>query len=110
MLIDWDQVRNLREEIGPEAFDQVVDLFLAEVGAALDSFDADADAPALRASLHALKGSCLNLGFAEMAKLCKRWEMAASLGETAHVDLPRLRVLYDDSCAEFLAQKQAQLG
>ena len=53
-MIDWDRVNALRDEVGPEAFAEVVELFLEEVDekvvplthAARDGIDAAAFEPA----------------------------------------------------------------
>jgi HPt (histidine-containing phosphotransfer) domain-containing protein len=70
-MIDWDRVQALRDEVGADDFAEVVDLFLEEVDEALGGLTARLAPAALSAALHFLKGSALNLGFAEFARLCQ---------------------------------------
>nr|NIQ96167.1 Hpt domain-containing protein [Desulfuromonadales bacterium] len=51
-MIDWNQVRNLCDEIGAEDFGDVVALFLADTDAAIDGLVAD---DRLAVQLHYLK-------------------------------------------------------
>lgn len=101
-MIDWDRVRELREEIGADAFEEVLDLFLEEVETALAVLRTSAPGDSLDAQLHFLKGSALNLGFAALADLCAHAEMRARAGEPVEPeDIVRG---YEDSKAAFLAQ------
>lgn len=68
-MIDWERVAELQEEVGTEDFYEVVELFFEEVEEALDRLVTQNVATA--ESLHFLKGSALNLGFEELAALCK---------------------------------------
>lgn len=65
-FIDWDRVSELRAEVGAEDFDEILELFLAEVDASLARV---ADAPTAD-EFHALRGSALNLGMAALAQRC----------------------------------------
>ena len=44
--------------------------------------------------LHFLKGSALNLGFAELAAICQDGETAGGAGHAAAVDLARCAAIY----------------
>lgn len=105
-MIDWDRVEDLRQEIGPAEFAEIVALFLEEsdeVAARL------AQGPTLRADLHFLKGSALNLGFSTFAQRCSQGEEAL---RDAHgsVDPAPLIALYHDSRRAFLqALEQGQI-
>lgn len=88
-MIEWQRVKELRHEIGAEAFDQVIVLFLAELDETEAQLQAATTAPELRHTLHTLKGIGLNLGFTEVAHLCQTLETRAEQGET---DLPLARV------------------
>ncbi len=108
-MIDWERVAELRSEVGEEAFAEVVELFLEEVQEVVDRLGAAArsDVPpepdALAADLHSLKGSALNLGFAELARLCADGELRAAAGDAAGVELPGLLSCYADSRTAFVA-------
>lgn len=97
-MIDWDRVRELRHEIGPEAFEEVLDLFLEEVEAGLGDIRDDMAASELSERLHFLAGSGLNLGFSTFAELCQSVERRQ---RTAHA--AEIRECYARSRAEFFA-------
>ena len=61
-MIDWDRVRELRAEVGEDAFDEVVELFLDEVDESVESLTPGCDVPA---ALHFIQGSAENLGLKE---------------------------------------------
>lgn len=92
-MIDWGRVKELRAEIGAESLGEVVELFLEEADEVVDRVTADNGAKALESDLHFLKGSALNLGFADLAALCQEGERSAAAGNT-RVDLDRVRSVY----------------
>jgi HPt (histidine-containing phosphotransfer) domain-containing protein len=69
-MIDWLRMTELRDEIGQEGFDEVVDVFLEEAEDVVTRLD---HGPTLE-DLHFLKGSALNLGFIAVAQLCHAGE------------------------------------
>lgn len=102
-MIDWARVTELRDEIGQDDLDEVVALFLDEVEEGIETLRRGLAAGALEEHLHYLKGSALNLGFAEFSELCQSGETAAAQGAAATIDLPRIVQCYETSKAEFLA-------
>lgn len=100
-MIDWDQVTALREEVGAEDFEDVVEIFLQEVDDEIASLTATSDG--LAEKLHFLKGSALNLGFREFSDLCQSGERALSTEPDLSVDVDRLRDSYQNSRAAFLS-------
>ncbi len=125
MMIDWDRVAELREEIGPEDFMEVVELFLDEVEGVLQRLcagppqaapdappdappDAQADARAdaraetLAEDLHFLKGSALNLGFARFGAMCGEAEREAAGGNPQAVAIAAIVSCYEASRQSFL--------
>lgn len=103
-MIDWTRVAELREEIGPEEFDEVAELFLLEVEDTLGRLDeAIQDAPQMQQLLHFLKGSALNLGFRAMAAMCNQDHRDPVPGQ-AEIDVSGLKALYARSLAEFEAE------
>ncbi len=108
-MIDWNRVRNLRDEIGADAFEEVVDLFLEEVETEIEKLRTPDEALDIEAQLHFLKGSALNLGFADFSDLCHRGEGAAGLGKAADVDLGKVLDCFDRSKAAFLAGLTAEV-
>ena len=102
-MIDWDRVAALREEVGPEDFDEVVEIFLEEVDAEIDALNDGISSEELGEKLHFLKGSALNLGFRDFSGLCQLGEEALKQGESHGVDLGALCSSYAQSRAAFLA-------
>jgi len=98
-MIDWTQIEALRADLGG-GFDELVEVFLEEVDAAMAALDPGAAPRDQAAALHFLKGSALNLGFAAFAGLCSAGEQAALRG--AHVDLGPIRAAFAESRAEFV--------
>ncbi|MBC7132247.1 MAG: Hpt domain-containing protein [Roseovarius sp.] len=97
-MINWERIRELRQEIGAEAFEEVLDLFLEEVEGGLDRVRDDMSASERGELMHFIVGSALNLGFVTLAGLCQavgRGERAASSAE--------IRDCYHRSRAEFFA-------
>jgi len=102
-MIDWTRVAELRDEIGPEDFDEVAELFLMEVEDTLSRLaDAVNDPPQMQSLLHFLKGSALNLGFQDVSDLCSKGEADAADGVLS-VDTDALRQLYKESRTAFEA-------
>ncbi|TCK99882.1 Hpt domain-containing protein [Shimia isoporae] len=100
-MINWERVEELRDEIGPEDFDEVVDLFLDEVEEVIERLRSEPDLSSLEADLHFLKGSALNLGFETFSQLCQAGEAASAAGQAASVDVPAVLAAFADSKATF---------
>ena len=100
-MIDWTRVAQLRDEIGPEDFDEVAGLFLTEVEETLMQLTgAESDAAQMQGLFHFLKGSTLNLGFEDMSKVCAKGEVDAAKGVVS-VTANELRSLYAASKKAF---------
>ena len=95
-MIDWARVRELRDEIGADDFDEVVALFLEEADEVMARMSPALGAKALEADLHFLKGAALNLGFGQFAALCQAGERRAADGD-AGVDIAPVRESYAES-------------
>jgi len=109
-MIDWARVRRLRDEVGSDDFGDVVELFLEEGDAVVARLRAGPEPGRLEADLHFLKGSALNLGFADLAALCHAGEQRAAAGDPEGAGVARLVAVYDRSRALFLAEAPAVLG
>lgn len=111
-MIDWARVQRLRDEVGSEDFREVVALFLEEVDEVVGRLRSGTGGGAARleSDLHFLKGSALNLGFADFGALCHAGEQRAAAGDAAGVDLAGLVAVYDRSRAAFLAEAGDLLG
>jgi HPt (histidine-containing phosphotransfer) domain-containing protein len=110
-MIDWGRVAQLRDEVGPDDFAEVVELFLEEVEEVTGRLAASPQASALREDLHFLKGSALNLGFERLGAMCQEAERLAARGEEGAVSIAPILTCYEDSRQSFLENlKQRQVA
>jgi HPt (histidine-containing phosphotransfer) domain-containing protein len=103
-MIDWNQVKQLEEDIGAEDFSDIVEVFIEEVDEAVNALRdvsaiSDSD---LASALHFLKGSASNLGYQDFAECCGNGEKLAETGCGADVDIQKIISLYDQSKLAFL--------
>jgi HPt (histidine-containing phosphotransfer) domain-containing protein len=101
-MIDWKRVEDLREEIGADDFLDVAGMFLEEADQTIDRLSSGADAAQIGPLLHFLKGSALNLGLVDLARLCQDGEKAVNIGQTAF-DPVQLSSVYAASRAALIA-------
>ncbi|MEY4696660.1 MAG: hypothetical protein RIT14_1088 [Pseudomonadota bacterium] len=99
MLVNWDRVRVLRDEIGSDDLPEVVAMFLEEGDAVLARLATPHPPARIEADLHTLKGTALTLGFDRLASLCRTGELAARAGQA--VDLCALHAVWRDSRSAF---------
>lgn len=108
-MIDWQRTLQLRDEVGAEDFDEIVELFLSEVEDALDRLDAaGTDTAQIEAEMHFLKGAALNLGFQALASLCADGETAAASGQQPAFPIADVRKTYEASKTELQADLPAR--
>ena len=107
-LINWSKVSELRDEVGAEDFDEVVELFLDEVEETISLLGAEGRS--VEHDLHFLKGSALNLGFAQFSELCRAGEAAAAAGDAVSVDLDAVVQSYTASKSAFLSDLKMKLA
>ncbi|RGP37599.1 Hpt domain-containing protein [Pseudotabrizicola alkalilacus] len=100
-MIDWRRVQELLGEIGPECFEEIVAIFLQETDEVIARLRALSDTGSVESDLHFLKGSALNLGFAELAQICQTGERRAATGFD-DVTLDAVIDIYHQSRAAFL--------
>lgn len=105
-MIDWDRVAELRDEIGVDSFDEVIDLFLTEADEVILRLRPDADRKVLESDCHFLKGAALNLGFKTLAAQCQLRETQAATGQEV-ADLSTVYECYQASRHALLAGQQA---
>lgn len=109
-MIDWDRVAALREEVGAEDFEEVVELFLEEVDEEIDTLSGEPPYPSLAEKLHFLKGSALSLGFSAFSNACQQGEVTLSASPEDPVDLTELHTTYQSSRQIFLAELPAKFA
>ncbi len=102
-MIDWNRIKTLRDEIGEEDFPEVVEIFIEEVSEMISELRNSPKVETLGADLHALKGSALNLGFADFSALCQTGETRAANGKADEIELAPILLSYDQSKEVFLA-------
>jgi len=102
-MIDWSRVNELRDEVGADDFDEVVELFLSEVEEVLSRLRNGPVAAELEQDLHFLKGSALSLGFTSFSRLCQEGEHQSASGRAASVDVAEILRDFDTSKATFLS-------
>lgn len=102
-MINWPRVKELRQEVGEEDFDEVVELFLEEVEGVISKLRTG-DRGALEQDLHFLKGSAMNLGFDAFSDLCLAGERQSASGAAGSVDLDAVISAYEKSKTQFLAK------
>ena len=105
-MIDWDRVAELRDEIGEESFNEVIDLFLTEADEVILRLRPDADPKSLESDCHFLKGAALNLGFKTLAAQCQLRETQAAKGQEVS-DLAVVYECYQSSRHALLAGQKA---
>lgn len=103
-VINWDQVRRLRDDVGHDEFEEIIDLFLEEVESIVDKLRHPINNNALENDLHSLKGSAMNLGFESFSQLCFVGEKQAAAGKTEDVDLMVIISSFDASKEDFLSK------
>lgn len=107
-MIDWTRIQELREEIGPEDFSEVAEMFIAEVDETVRLLENHKSPDTLADDLHFLKGSALNLGFADLADACQSGETTARAGQPEQVNLPQVVAIYKSSREAFLSSEMMQ--
>jgi HPt (histidine-containing phosphotransfer) domain-containing protein len=96
------QVAQLRDEVGSEDFEEVLDLFFEETEEVTARLANQVAPQELRKDLHFLKGSALNLGFAALSQTCHNGEVLCEAGNAAKVDLTEILAIYSGSKKAFL--------
>lgn len=109
-MINWGRVNELRDEIGPEDFDEVVGMFLEEVDEVIERLQQNPDPASYEQDLHFIKGSAMNLGFASLVALCQLGEKRAAKGDASSIELSDVFETYARSKAEFSSQQDQHLS
>lgn len=108
-MIDWGRVAALQEEVGPEDFDEVVELFLQEVDEEIGNLAVSLAGADLQEKLHFLKGSALSLGFEDFSNLCQCGESALANDVKSDVDVAAIKETYAVSRTFFLKELSEKL-
>ncbi len=107
-MIDWDRVGILHADVGAAEFATIFALFTEEAEGVIAGLDDNAPIETLRADMHFLAGSALNLGFRGLAEFCHRAQRQAERGRRP--DIPALCNLYRQSKRVFAARLESTAG
>ena len=102
-MIDWKRVKTLKQEVGGEAFEEVVVLFFAEVERALVALEKGHEQTTQVQVMHLLKGIAVNLGFERLAAYCAASEVAGARNAPAADNHLRICQIYAQSKEAFIA-------
>ncbi|MCF6444605.1 Hpt domain-containing protein [Nereida sp. MMG025] len=94
-LIDWDQIKILKADLGQDGFEEVLALFLEEMAGMLSDLDAAVDTSQ---TMHAIKGVASGLGFTKVVHLASRFEQNGAKFD----DIASLTDAFETSKAAFL--------
>ncbi|MFK5998041.1 MAG: Hpt domain-containing protein [Rhodobacterales bacterium] len=112
-MIDWQQARQLQDDVGKDEMAEVVELFLSEVDEAMETLQANyAGMPVNErsAAFHFLKGCAANLGFKSFGDHCAEAEAVTKSGGTPDFTISELAGIYTDSKQVFSDNSNAELG
>lgn len=101
-MIDWSQVKSLRNDVGHDEFNEIVELFLDEVEEIVTKLREAPNISELENDMHSLKGSALNLGFTTFSQMCLNGEKLSAAGKADEVDLTQIVACFDSSKTAFL--------
>jgi len=109
-MIDWSRVRELRDEVGAEDFDEVVEIFLEEVEEIIEKLATAPSLASLEEDLHFLKGSAMSFGFVAFSRLCHDGELKSAAGQADQVDLAAVIDGFRNARSEFTSHLTQQLA
>lgn len=109
-MINWSRVAELREEVGAEDFEEIVELFLEEVDEVIGLLRGGDGLDELEDHMHFLKGSALNIGFSTFADLCQIGESLSAEGRIEDVDVDGVLDAYDAARLYFLAESKVKFA
>lgn len=77
-MIDWERVQALRSDIGDDGFNEVIELFLEEMGGRISEIQVNGFNEKA-ADIHFLKGCAANIGFSSLVGICLNAEEGADI-------------------------------
>jgi len=101
-MINKDRIEELREEVGEDELDEVIELFCEEVEDVLRDLR-NVSQTEIAAQLHFLKGSAANIGLDGVSDICRQQESLLSESPNAALDISAIISTYE-------AEKLALLG
>jgi histidine phosphotransfer protein HptB len=112
-MIDWQQARQLQQDVGKEEMAEVVELFLSEVDETIETLQNTYDvmsASDRSAAFHFLKGCASNLGFKTFGAKCGQGEEDTKSGKEPDFGIADLMNIYTCSKQQFAQEYETELG
>lgn len=109
-MIDWNHLHAMREEIGADDFEDVLNLFLDECAQAVAELSSEGSIETIAAQLHFIKGSAMNLGFAALSAHCALAEHSIGSGLVRPEDLEMARTVFGSSRNHLCAEKDERFA
>lgn len=94
--IDWKRIEELRGDLGADELEKILEIFLEDTAVMIAELQR-APVGELSDRIHGIKGSAQNMGFGELARLCRDAEWALKRGDA--VDVTRFDECYGRACA-----------
>ena len=98
--MDFARLNELRDEVGEDALDEVLEMFLEETDDIAARLAAGIPSSEMCAAMHFMKGAALNIGFDELAGLCQTAETQAGRNPDAEIDIAAILSCYAASKEE----------
>lgn len=99
LMVNWDRITELQEEVGEDDLAEVLQLFCEEVEEALSALSTT-DAETLKGHLHFLKGSALNIGLDQVSTLCREAEQTLASNPQSNILVEAIRSAYQSARVE----------
>lgn len=93
-MINWDRIRELRDEVGEDELGEVIELFCEEVEEVLGLLEQTARED-LPSRLHFLKGSMMNIGLDKVSAICRSEESRLKAHSSAQPNFAAIRSAYE---------------
>jgi HPt (histidine-containing phosphotransfer) domain-containing protein len=96
-MIDWNQLRQLQDDVGKDEMKEIVEVFILEVDEAIETLESNYNNLSFDdrcASFHFLKGCASNLGFKDFGNQCSAGEDASENRENPNFNITELTALY----------------
>lgn len=106
-MLDWNRIRELRNEVGDDEFKVILELSLDEVEGVMMRLS-KRNAGTLADDLHFLKGCAWNLGFRDFGMLCDEGERMAGEGKAGKFDVEAMMLCYSSSKQTMISELAAE--
>ncbi len=112
-MINWQQARQLQQDVGKDEMAEVVELFISEVDEAIETLRNNYSTMAASektAAFHFLKGCALNLGFNTFGAQCGLGEEITQSGKEPDFGITDFLDVYARSKQQFAQEYKNELG